>query len=274
MFKFLIVLGVVVFALACRTYRHPSIRRTGALAILGASFLAGYFLSGSAVVGILSAGAWFLLPWLEILTRIRAMRLPLDRALEERWPPGGSRFPELEELTEEIEGEGFVQLADIGWSWQDIDQFIRVFFRERDNLETAIFFTEQSGMGFYHTGVVSRTPENRHVLTWDYPFSYTMSLPPDMVLHRVSAAGGNVAFGQLVEAHLQYLETAGIDPQECLPLRADELHEVMGREMRRQVEHNLDLGIITLAGEGTFRYSVKGYFFLWSRIIRDMIRLV
>lgn len=274
MSKFLIVLGVVVLAFACRTYHHPAMRRAGGLALLVASFLAGYFLSGNILIGLLATTFWFLLPWFEILTRIRAMRLPLERALEERWPPGNSRFPELDEMTEEIEEEGFELLADTGWSWEGLDQFIRVFFRKEDRLQAAIFFTEQDGMSFYYTGVISRGAEDRHILTWDYPFSYTMLLPQGMEMHRLSPREGKAGFAEIVRVHLAHLEAAGMDPSACLPLTADELEEAMREDMRRQVEHNLNRGIIALAGEGTFRYSVKGYFFLWSRIVGDMIRLV
>ena len=275
MSKILIVIGVVVFAIACRTYQTPLIRRLGGLAILAASFLGPYFARGSLAVGVLGACFWFILPWFEILTRIRAMRLPLERELEERWPPRGQNFPELDTLTEEIEEEGFEQLADTGWSWEGMDQFIRVFFREEDRLQAAIFFTEQEGMSFYHTGLITRTSEDRHLLTWNYPFSYTMLLPPGMQMHRVSTsddpAGG---FSKLVRAHLEWLAVEAIDPASSLPLTAEELDEVMRQDMRRQVEHNLDEGIIMLADEGTFRYSVKGYFFLWTRIVLDMLRLV
>ena len=44
-------------------------------------------------------------------------------------------------------------------------------------------------------------------------------------------------------------------------------------ESRRQVDHNLDQGLITLSGEGTFRYSWRGYLFLWRQFLRDMVRL-
>ena len=37
-------------------------------------------------------------------------------------------------------------------------------------------------------------------------------------------------------------------------------------EMRRQIDHNINKGIITLTGDGHFRYSFRGLLFLWKTI--------
>ena len=50
------------------------------------------------------------------------------------------------------------------------------------------------------------------------------------------------------------------------------INEIEG-EMRRQIDHNLSKGIIQLTGDGHFRYSFRGLFFLWRQFIRDMLRL-
>ncbi|MFT5109252.1 MAG: hypothetical protein ACI9UA_004899, partial [Pseudoalteromonas tetraodonis] len=83
--NFLLVLGVIVFAIGCRTFNHPFIRKIGALGIIVATFLAGYLLFGNNLIaGICAAMLWFFLPWVDILTRIRALRLPLDKPLRHR----------------------------------------------------------------------------------------------------------------------------------------------------------------------------------------------
>ena len=43
-------------------------------------------------------------------------------------------------------------------------------------------------------------------------------------------------------------------------------------EMRKQIKHNLDSGIIRLTQDGHFQYSGRGLCFLWGQFIKDMVR--
>jgi hypothetical protein len=108
---FLLVFGVGVLSAALRTVQIPLVFRIGTLGLVFTSFLAGWLLGGSVVLGVVFASTWFLLPWLEILTRVRKLRLPLHRALEKSPPPPSSRFPGFGELSEELEGLGRCGLA-------------------------------------------------------------------------------------------------------------------------------------------------------------------
>ena len=77
--------------------------RLGTLGLVATSFLAGSLLEGHVALGIALATSWLLLPWLEILTKVRRLRLPIDRRLEPRAPPSRSSFPGFQEMTDEIE---------------------------------------------------------------------------------------------------------------------------------------------------------------------------
>jgi hypothetical protein len=83
----LLVLGVLVLGAAFRSYHNPVCQRLSVTCFLSASFLVGYLPTGSWALGFAAVSLWFLLPWLEILTRIRRMRLPLDRSFREKTPP-------------------------------------------------------------------------------------------------------------------------------------------------------------------------------------------
>ena len=76
MTNLLIVAGVLVLSFALRTSHLRVIRKAGALGVLGATFLAFYFFTDSVAVGVVGGLLWFLLPWVELLTRIRRLRLP------------------------------------------------------------------------------------------------------------------------------------------------------------------------------------------------------
>lgn len=110
MFETLIVLGVIVLSFALRSTGYRITRKLGALGILGATYLAFYFFTGSIVAGAGGILLWFLLPWIELLTRVRRLRLPLAKSLERQAPPGASRFPDLTEITDEVEEEGFLRV--------------------------------------------------------------------------------------------------------------------------------------------------------------------
>ena len=64
-----------------------------------------------------------------------------------------------------------------------------------------------------------------------------------------------------------------IDPKDLLMPDPDEILNQVEREMKRQINHNLDCGLIRMADDGHFQYSTKGLFFLWFQSVKDMIRL-
>src|SRR5207253_2012846 len=75
----LLVLGVAILSLALRTFHNAVCQKLGALGILATSFLAGWRFTGFWPVGVACAASWLLLPWLEILTRVRRLRLPREK---------------------------------------------------------------------------------------------------------------------------------------------------------------------------------------------------
>ena len=81
LFGLCLTLGVVVLSVALRSYQSSFAQKTGAIGILAATFLGVYFATGSWVFGLIATVSWLFLPWLEILTRIRALRLPREKAL-------------------------------------------------------------------------------------------------------------------------------------------------------------------------------------------------
>ena len=75
----LLVLGVAVLGLGLRTFRHPIFRRLSVVCLLFTSFLVGYLPTGSWPVGVILVAFWILLPWVEIIARVRKLRLPIER---------------------------------------------------------------------------------------------------------------------------------------------------------------------------------------------------
>src|SRR3981189_2758718 len=101
LFGILLTLGVAVLSVGLRTFQNSYAQKAGALGILAATFLAVYFMTDSWMWGLLAALGWLFLPWLEILTRIRALRLPKEKALGPNIAPSLERVRPLEEIPSE-----------------------------------------------------------------------------------------------------------------------------------------------------------------------------
>ena len=142
MSPFLIVAGLIVLAYACRTFENRYVAKAGWIAMLGATYLGAFFISGSHVAGATALALWFFLPWLEILGRVRKLRFPTQSEVKHRFPPSTEVFPDLGELSEEAEARGFVAADDAGWKWDETDHFMRLFYHPelRINLKPLIRF--------------------------------------------------------------------------------------------------------------------------------------
>ena len=271
MYESLLVVGVFLFALACRTFSHPVVRKVGAVAILATTFLIAYFLSGRELIwGVAGVLFWFFLPWIELIARVRHLRLPLDKKLHHRFPPARDTFPGFADLTSDVEDEGFSRVEDSGWEWDGTTQFVRLFYNEDQRTEAAIFVNEQHGFAFAYFSVTSRTADQRTFMTWNYPFAYTMKFAPENRVHRVINAR---SFAELLNAHEQFLMENAVFDEDLAERDPDCLQADFESQLKSQVNHNLDAGLIRLSGDGTFRYSWRGLFFLWIQSIKQMVKL-
>lgn len=269
-FEFLTVFGLLVTAFALKTFQQTVVRKTGAALVLAASYLAGYFLSGSHIGGVAGVTVWFLLPLIPLLTRVRKMRLPVEKSLEKCPPPRASQFPMLNDFTDEIEATDFEYVSDKGWEWEDSKQYFRIFYSEEEKQQAVICLNEQEEMSFAFVSIVCRTKYGQTYRTWNYPFSYTMKTAPGVMMNAVP----NVeSFETLLESHRAFLVEQRVNPEEIIIEDEKSFEQAMEEEIRLQVRHNLDSGLIALAGEGTFRYSWRGLFFLWGQFVKDMVKL-
>lgn len=270
MSEFLLVCGVVIFSVALRTFAHPALRKTGAVGILAATFLAVYFLTGSPAWGLVAVLGWFLLPWLEILTRIRHLRLPRHRQLRSKMPPSRELFPNLPELTDEVEGLGFEHVEDLGWEWDGQRQFYRMFHRDEDKTQAAICLAEQEDFAFYYVSLSSRSGDGEVWTTWNYPFSYGLKLGPHWKINR---AHQDQSIRDLCHVHKNYLRQHGVTTDHLALADPDGLTEQLESDLSRQIHHNLKAGVLKPVGDESVRYSWRGLLFIWFQFIKDLIRL-
>lgn len=269
-FPLLLVLGVAALSMALRSFNHVIPQKLGALGIFATSFLVGYFISGYWLIGIFCAVSWLLLPWLEILTRIRKLRLPLEKNLRHKTPPASEAFPALSDITGEIEEECFEHIEDAGWDWDDYQQFFRLFYKHADRSQAAICLVEQSDMSFYYLSISSRAKDGKIWTTWNYPFSYSLKLAPALRINRLRS---DQTFLQIYESHVEFLSKHRIAPDDLDELNPDQIQLEIQKDLRAQIAHNLANGVLTRTEEGQIRYSWRGLFFIWFQFLRDIVRL-
>ena len=267
--ELLIIIGTAACGYALRTFDHPAVRKTGALIYLAATYLAGWLVTGSHAAGAAAVSGWFLLPWVEIVLKVRKMRLPLTRSLKHRYPPNRDDFPHLGDLTDELETEGFAQTDDAGLDWQEMRQFLRVCYHAPSLTQAVIHLNQQSNLSVVFVSITCRTLDGRVITTSNYPFSQTMQSPPEVLLHRVPTAD---SFAELLAEHRSFLALLTVGEQDLASPAEEALGDLLQSDLDSQVQHNLGRGLIVESGNGTFRYSWRGCFYLWGQFLKDMVR--
>ncbi len=268
---FLIVLACLIIGVALRSCRTLFLRKLGALTFLVASFLAFFFAFGSLAAGLIGAGLWFFLPWIDLLTRIRRMKLPLSKRLNLATPPSEDHFPNAARLIREIEEAEFDHVADSGWDWSGMQQFFRFYWNPEAKAIAAVCLCEHEQVAFAFVTVSSRAPDGRSIHTTNYPFSPTLKNAPEAYWDHLPCERN--CFEAIYQDHQKHLQKRGIDPGQLLMPDPDEVLDQVEEEMKRQIDHNLRCGLIRVIDERYFQYSVKGLVFLWIQSIKDMIRL-
>jgi len=266
----LIVIGLVVLAVALRGARGAGLRKLGAVTFLAASFCLLYFVTGLLTCGWIGVVLWFFLPWIELLTRIRRMRLPLDNRLSQVPIPNPSFFPNAPEAAAAMEEAGFDHVSDCGWEWDGMRQFFRLYWHPEERAIAAVCLCEQSDVAFAFLSITSLDGNGRIWRTTNFPFAATLLCPPDVRWNHVPC--GRNCFHQLLRDHREYLSRAKVEPNDLRIPDPEQIEASIEREMRNQVDHNLAAGIIRLTGDGYFRYSKRGLLFLWGQFIKDMVR--
>lgn len=267
----LYIAALVAFAFGCRTFESRVVNKLGWIALLVASYLLGLFISGgSHRVGATAVLMWFLLPWLEIVGRVRKLRFPIKSEVKHRFPPSKELFPDLDALSTEAEKAGFEEIEDTGWKWDETDHFMRLFYHKDKKLQAAISLAQQGDYAFSYVSLTSRTNDGLTITTSNYPFSFTMKFAPVQLVNRYTNAE---SMDDLVRSHLAFLERHHILADELAQQDTERLHNYLERDMISQINHNISARIIEPVGNGLFRYSWRGCIFLWLQVVKDMIRV-
>jgi len=270
LFPLFLILGIAVLSVALRSFQSAFSQKAGALGILLASYLLVYFVTKSHVLGALAAGSWFFLPWVEILTRIRTLRLPKEKQLRPKSAPSADTFPNLNEITREIENEGFVHVTDAGWDWEDYRQFFRLFYKDEDRAQATICLNEQHDLSFYYLRISSRAKSGVIWTTWNYPLSYGLKLTPHF---RINRQRPDQSFWQLYQSHREFLRRNRVETATIDALDEERIEKEMENDLRDQIAHNIKKGVLKPTSAGDVKYSWRGMLYLWCQFLLDLVKL-
>jgi hypothetical protein len=265
-----LTLGVAVLSVALRSYQTSFSQKAGAIGILASTYLAIYFITGNWVLGLIAAIGWLFLPWLEILTRIRVLRLPMQKSLRPKTPPSSEVFPALDDITREIQNEGFAHINDAGWDWEDYRQFFRLFYKEEDRAQATICLNEQNDLSFYYLRISSRAQNGIIWTTWNYPLSYGLKLTPRFKINRQRP---DQSFWQLYHSHREFLRLHNVETSVIDPMDEDRIQLEVENDLRDQIAHNIQAGVLKSTDNGEVKYSWRGMIYLWCQFLLDLVRL-
>jgi len=269
--QFYIVIAIVIFALALRSCRTIILRKLGALVMLIASGLFFYYLTGNVIAGIAAAASWFFLPWVELLTRIRKLRMPVKNTLEQVFHIDLQNYPNAHEQILGLQQSGYEHIRNCGWNLGGMEQQYQLFWNAETRSVATLCLCEQANITFTYLNITSRDIMDGIWRTTNFPFSPTLKLPPRVHTNQVSCS--QECAEKIITEHEYFLHKQGFTDDDLSIPDPDILEKQIETELSDQIEHNLKLGIITMADDENFRYTIRGLFFLWKQFVKDMIRL-
>ena len=214
---------------------------------------------------------WFFLPWIELGSRIRKMRLPLENQLSEEGRPRLQHFPEARHTIHELEDLDFEHTSDYSWDWAGSAQHYSFYWHPEERAVVTICLCKQANIAFSYVTISSRTKDGNIYRTSNFPFSPTLKNSPTVSWNQIACK--QCSLKQSLLCHKKFIQKEGEHIDNLIIPDPDKFNIEVKKDMREQIQHNLDSGIISLAEDGKFRYSFRGLCFLWKQFIKDMIRL-
>ena len=163
-----------------------------------------------AVGAILGASAsGFMLPWVELLTRIRRLRLPLENRLRYRVPPSDSFFPNAPEaVMAPWRRKGFEHATDSGWEWAGMKQFFRIYWNPEQPARWRRSASASRKTSPSPSSASPRAMRNGRIFrTTNFPFSPTLKCGPEITWNHVPCERN--CFHQILRDHQGLPRPAG-----------------------------------------------------------------
>src|SRR5271170_2895071 len=263
----LLLAGLSLLELDSITYR-----KIGMAFIWLASGLCAYFLSGSILLAVAMLAAWIFFPLWEMVFVLRQLRVPRHRELADARAPR-DEFEELGEMSQALVEAGFELLDECKLRPAEHEQYYRIFVRADGLTQATIGYIAQGPIGFHFVAFTSNGKDGRRWVTWDYPLTYGLVMPPNTAVFRALHCQ-DVA--ELYQAHLDFLEVNDVRPDD---LAAGEKTREAARArleetLNQQIEYNISRGYLAPVkgpDEESFAYSWRGTLYVAGQVLRDLL---
>jgi hypothetical protein len=247
-------------------------RKFGMALIWLASGLAAYFLSGSVLLACAMLAAWIFFPLWEMVFVLRQLRVPRHRELADARAPR-DEFEELSEMTQSVVDAGFEQLDECRLRPAEHEQYYRIFVRQDGLTQATIGYIAQGPIGFHFVAFTSNGKDGRRWVTWDYPLTYGLVMPPNTAVYRALHCQ-DVA--ELYQAHLDFLAANEVRPDDLISgERTREAARARLEEtLNQQIEYNISRGYLAPVknpDEENFCYSWRGTLYVAGQVLRDLL---
>jgi hypothetical protein len=263
----LLLAGLSLFQLDAIFYR-----KIGMALIWLASGLAAYSLSGSILLAVAALAAWIFFPLWEMVFVLRQLRVPRHRELADARAPR-DEFEDLAGMTQALVDSGFEVLDECKLRPAEHEQYYRIFVRADGLTQATIGYIARGPIGFHFVAFTSNGKDGRRWVTWDYPLTYGLVMPPSTSVYRALHCH-DVA--ELYQAHLDFLEINEVRPDD---LAAGERTREAARArleetLNQQIEYNISRGYLAPVkgpDEEHFGYSWRGTLYVAGQVLRDLL---
>lgn len=258
--------GISLFQFESITYR-----KIGMVMFWLASGLAAYFLSGSVALGCAMLAAWIFFPLWEVVFILRQLRLPRHRELADARAPR-DEFEELSDVSHELGDLGLQQVDECSLHPVEHEQYYRIFVRNDGFVQATIGYVAQGAIGFHFVAFTSNGKDGRRWMTWDYPLTYGLVMPPNTAVYRMLDCQ-DVA--ELYQSHLDFLKINEITEEDLIPFEQtqDAARARLEESLNQQIEYNISRGYLAPVksrDEDNFCYSWRGTLYVAGQVLRDL----
>jgi hypothetical protein len=269
------LLGCTALLLAGLTafqFDSATLRKIGLGFVWLASGLGVHAVSGSLLLAFAMLTAWILFPLWEMVFVLRQLRVPRHRQLADARAPR-EEFEELSELTRVMVEAGFDQLDECKLRPSEHEQYYRIFIRKDGLVQSTIGYIAQGPIGFHFTAFTSQGKDGRRWVTWDYPLTYGLVMPPETAVYRALQCQN---LPDLYQAHLDFLAANEVSDEalEAVEPTRDAARARLEENLNQQIEYNISRGYLAPVKKPdseNFCYSWRGTLYVAGQVLRDML---
>jgi hypothetical protein len=264
--------ALLLMGLSLLQLEEINYRKIGMLLIWLATGLATHALTGSLLLAIAMLAAWAFFPLWEVAFVLRQLRVPRHRELTDARAPR-DEFEELSEITRALTEAGFEQLDECRLQPADHEQYYRIFVRPDGLTQASIGYIAQGPIGFHFVAFTSNSKDGRRWVTWDYPLTYGLIMPPNTAVFRALHTQNAT---ELYQAHRDFLEINEIHTADLVASEStrEAVRSRLEETLNQQIEYNISRGYLAPVADpdqDSFRYSWRGTLYVAGQVIRDLL---